>query len=90
MKEKEYWELGPDWVESTEHPGYRSKTFQIGTATVEVFRPTLTPTERKKREEQIRIGAEAILRNYYRRKDREEWETQQQLQSNSAQRTVQD
>jgi hypothetical protein len=34
-------------------PGYRTKTIQVGNATIEIHRPILTDAERIKRENQV-------------------------------------
>lgn len=58
-----------EWVSSPEHPGYRCKTIQIGTCTVQIFRPELDDRERAKREAHVKNVAEATLRSYYKRKE---------------------
>ena len=68
VREKEYWEDNPAWTVSTERPGYRVKTIKSGDVTVEIYRPILTPEERKKREERIALVVGGILSQYYRRK----------------------
>ena len=60
------------WTLSETKPGYATKTmvFNIDNSTVTaiVNRPILTPEEQKKREEQVRIGLERCMRDYYRSK----------------------
>ena len=52
------------WVELPEHPGYRCKLIQRGNITIRVFRPILTDTVRKTREQQIMSAVGRVLRKY--------------------------
>lgn len=52
------------WVELPEHPGYRCKLIQRGTITIRVFRPILTETGRKRREQQIMSAVGKTLSKY--------------------------
>ena len=61
-------EESTEWVESTEHPGYRVKVMKVGNNTVEVYRPILDEAERKKRENHVKTVVERVLFDYYRRK----------------------
>ena len=71
-------EFSEEWVVSTEHPGYRVKKIKHGNATIEIYRPELSDTERKKREASITRVTEKVLFNYYTRKEREKCQTQSQ------------
>ena len=62
-------EYGPDWVDSTEYPGYKEKMFKQGGCTVFVYRPILDDAERKKREAHLKRVAESVLASYYKRKE---------------------
>lgn len=42
-----------DWVTDI-HPGYRTKTIQVGNATIEINRPILSPEEQARREETVK------------------------------------
>lgn len=52
------------WVELPEHPGYRCKLIQRGNITIRVFRPIMTDTEIKRREQQIMSAVGRVLRKY--------------------------
>ena len=52
------------WVELPEYPGYRCKLIQRGNTTIRVFRPIMTDTVRKRREQQIMSAVGRILRKY--------------------------
>ena len=52
------------WVELPEHPGYLCKTIQRGNTTIHIFRPIMTDTERKRREQQIMSAIGRILIKY--------------------------
>lgn len=52
------------WVELPEHPGYRCKLIQRGNITIRVFRPILTETGRKRREQQIMSAVGRTLSKY--------------------------
>ena len=52
------------WVELPEHPGYLCKTIQRGNTTIRIFRPIMTDTERKRREQQIMSALGRILSKY--------------------------
>ena len=41
-----------EWVTDI-HPGYRTKTIQVGNATIEINRPILAPEEQARREETV-------------------------------------
>ena len=53
------------WVELPEYPGYRCKLIQRGNTTIRVFRPILSDTVRKRREEQIMSAVGRILSKYH-------------------------
>ena len=58
----------PDvWKEAPDRPGYRVKTIRHGNATIEIYRPILSETEQKKRENFVRGVAEKTLASYYKR-----------------------
>ena len=57
------------WVELPEYPGYRCKLIQRGNTTIRVFRPIMTDTARKRREQQVMSVVGKILSKY---KDLEE------------------
>ena len=61
-------EESTEWVESTEHPGYRVKFLKYNNCTIEVYRPILDDAERKKREAEVKAAAERALLYYYREK----------------------
>jgi hypothetical protein len=44
--------MSAEWVTGI-HEGYRTKVIKVGNATVEIRRPILTPTEQKRREDQV-------------------------------------
>ena len=50
-----------EWVTGIRE-GYRTKTIQIGNATVEIHRPILTDEERQRRMKAIAKSAERLLR----------------------------
>ena len=52
------------WVELPDHPGYLCKTIQRGNTTIRIFRPIITDTERKRREQQIMSAVGRILSKY--------------------------
>ena len=52
------------WVELPDHPGYLCKTIQRGNTTIRIFRPIMTDTERKRREQQIMSTVGRILSKY--------------------------
>lgn len=58
-----------EWVESTEHPGYRAKTVKHGNCTIHILRPELDAKERAKTEARVKAVAESTLRDYYKRKE---------------------
>lgn len=58
-----------EWVDSPEHPGYKTKVIKHGNCTIEIFRPDLDPRERAKREAYVKAVAESTLLNYYKRKE---------------------
>lgn len=58
-----------EWVDSPEHPGYKTKVIKRGNCTIQILRPELDPAERKKRENHAKAVAEATLANYYKRKE---------------------
>ena len=69
VKKREYCELDPEeWVESTEHPGYKMKVIKYGNCTIKVYRPELDKAERAKREAHVKRVAEKVLFDYYKRK----------------------
>ena len=63
------------WVISETRPEYARKTFVFKinncTVTATVNRPILSPTEQKKREEQVATDLSYVLRNYVARKEKE-------------------
>lgn len=63
-----------DWTPSTARPGYREKTIQKGSATIIIRRPVLDEAERAKREKHVQNALGCVLRDYYKRKDRERHE----------------
>ena len=58
-----------EWVQSTEHPGYRVKVIKYGECTIQIFRPELTDAERAKIEAHVKAVAESTLFKYYKRKE---------------------
>lgn len=60
-----------EWVESTEHPGYRVKVIKHGCGTIQILRPQLDAKEQAKREAHAKTVAERTLSSYYRRKETE-------------------
>ena len=50
-----------EWVTGI-HPGYRTKTIQVGNSTIEINRPILDEAERAKREEDVRRGLRAFMK----------------------------
>lgn len=58
-----------EWVESPEHPGYKTKVIKHGNCTIHILRPVLDKTERAKREAHVKAVAETTLANYYKRKE---------------------
>ena len=61
-----------EWVSSPEHPGYRIKVIKHGSCTIQILRPELDEKERAKREAHLKNVAESTLRDYYKRKTKEE------------------
>ena len=59
------------WVDSPEHPGYKTKVIKHGNCTIHIFRPELDKTERAKREASIKAVAAKTLLNYYKRKEQQ-------------------
>ena len=53
-----------NWVVLPEHPDYRCKLIQHGNITIRVFRPILTDTEKKRREQQVMSVVGRILCKY--------------------------
>lgn len=49
------------WVTGI-HPGYRTKVIKTKNATIEINRPILDEAERAKREEEVRQGLRAFIR----------------------------
>jgi hypothetical protein len=41
-----------EWTTNV-HEGYRTKVLKVGNCTIEINRPILTPTEQKRREDQV-------------------------------------
>lgn len=62
------------WTEAPEKPGYVKKVMQskIGPVNITIYRPILTPQERKKREKQVMDDLEYVLYHYQSRKEREQ------------------
>ena len=58
-----------EWVDSVEHPGYKTKVIQHGNCTIRLLRPELDKVERAKREKHVTAVAEQTLADYYRRKE---------------------
>jgi hypothetical protein len=58
------------WAPSPDHPGYTEKIVKKGNVTLHILRPELTDQERKKREAEIKVAAEAALREYYRKEEK--------------------
>lgn len=58
-----------EWVDSPEHPGYKTKVIKLGNCTIHVFRPELDKAERTKRENHAKAVAETTLADYYKRKE---------------------
>ena len=52
------------WAVSEEAPGYLTKTIQHKNCTIIINRPILSPTEQKKREEQVARDLSRALRGY--------------------------
>ena len=52
------------WVELPDYPGYLCKIIQRGNTTIRIFRPIMTETERKRREQQIMSARGRILSKY--------------------------
>lgn len=42
--------------------GYRTKTIQVGNATIEIHRPILTDEERNKRENQVKDALQGLMK----------------------------
>jgi hypothetical protein len=61
-----------EWAESPEHPGYKCKTIKHGACTIHILRPDLGESERAKREAHLKNVAESTLRDYYKRRAKEE------------------
>jgi hypothetical protein len=59
-----------EWAPSPDHPGYTEKIVKKGNVTLHILRPELTDKERKKREAEIKVAAEAALREYYRKEEK--------------------
>lgn len=60
-----------DWQEAEEKPGYRRKIVRKGQATINIYRPILTPEEYAKREAEVKRDLERAFRDIYRREARE-------------------
>ena len=60
-----------EWADSPEHPGYKVKVIQHGNCTIKILRPELDKNERAKREKRVKVAAESLLRDYYKRKEAE-------------------
>ena len=58
------------WTASPEHPGYRVKTLQRDTYTVQILRPVLTEEERAEREGHARTAIGGALKNYIFKKEK--------------------
>lgn len=58
-----------EWVDSPEHPGYKTKVIKHGNCTIHILRPELDKAERAKREARVKTVAETTLANYYKRKE---------------------
>ena len=56
------------WARSETKPGYLTKTLKYNTCTITINRPSLTPEEQQKQEEQVSKRLELPLRNYVFRK----------------------
>ena len=50
-----------DWATDI-RPGYRTKTIQVGNATIEIHRPILTDDERRKQEENVTHALMGLLK----------------------------
>ena len=57
------------WTVSEKDPGYLTKTIQYGNCTIIINRPNLSPSEEKKREEQVALYVSNALRSYLRAKE---------------------
>ena len=53
--------LMSDWTTGIRE-GYRTKTIQVGNATIEIHRPILTDNERAKREDQVRDALKGFVK----------------------------
>lgn len=60
-----------DWQEAEEKPGYRRKIVRKGQATINIYRPILTPEEYAKREAEVKRDLEKVFREVFRREARE-------------------
>lgn len=52
------------WTEATDRPGYRVKTLQRGSCTIEIYRPNLSQAEQAKREHHIKEVMGHTLHDY--------------------------
>lgn len=59
----------PEWADSPENPGYKTKVIKHGNCTIHILRPDLDERERVKREAHVKAVAEKVLLNYYKRKE---------------------
>lgn len=52
-----------EWTQTAERPGYRSKTVQLGAATIIIHRPILTQQETESREKQVKALLVASMKD---------------------------
>ena len=45
-----------EWIKSAKHPGYIEKTIKRGNCTIVLYRPTLTESEKHRREEAVKAA----------------------------------
>ena len=53
--------MSEEWVEGI-HPGYRTKTMQVGNCTVRIHRPILSEQERARAEEKVRDALRGLIK----------------------------
>lgn len=52
-----------EWTQSAERPGYKSKTVQLGAATIIIHRPILTQKDTESREKQVKELLKASMKD---------------------------